>query len=220
MSLLSSSFKKLTLSSLAAGISIGIACIAFLKTGNAWVFPIGLFMVCYFGFHLYTGRICYAEKLIDAPDLVWMLFMNIVGAALLGVITHFVYPELAQKATELAVAKINEDWQVFPRAILCNIMIFVAVECWKDYSPDNINKIKFQDKTIIHLHNPVKFFGLIFATAIFVICGFEHCVANAFYFGCAFNHDVNVLWYIPANILGNTIGGIAAYRATKYVRGW
>ena len=192
--------KKLTISAFAAGVSIGIAGIAYLKTGSAWVFPIGLFMVCFFGLHLYTGRVCYA-KLTDAPDLLWMLIMNFIGAGLLGILCHFVYPELAQKAVELTAAKINQDMWVFPRAILCNVMIFVAVHSWKNLpSPNNI-------------------IGLIFATAIFVMCGFEHCVANAFYFGCAFNHNIEMLWYLPACTLGNTIGGLAAHKTAQCV-GW
>ncbi len=199
MQILSSS-KKLTLSSFAAGVSIGIAGIAYLKTGSAWVFPIGLFMVCFFGLHLYTGRVCYA-KLIDAPDLLWMIIMNFIGAGLLGILCHFVYPELAQKAVELTAAKINQDMWVFPRAILCNVMIFVAVHSWK------------------YLPSPNNIIGLIFATAIFVMCGFEHCVANAFYFGCAFNHNIEMLWYLPACALGNTIGGLAAHKVIKCV-GW
>lgn len=192
--------KKLTLSSFAAGVSIGIAGLVYLKAGSAWVFPIGLLMVCFFSLHLYTGRVCYA-KLEDAPILLWMLFMNIIGAGLLGVVAHFVYPELAQKAVELTAAKIAEDAWVFPRAILCNIMIFVAVHAWKNLpSPNNI-------------------ISLIFATAIFVIGGFEHCIANAFYFGCAFVPSADILWYLPANILGNTIGGVAAYKTIKYLDG-
>ena len=200
MQILSSSDKKLIVSSFAAVVSIGIAGIAYLKTGNAWVFPIGLFMVCFFGLHLYTGRVCYAKP-EDFIDLSLMLIMNFIGAGLLGILCHFVYPELAQKAVELIAAKINQDAWVFPRAFLCNVMIFVAVHSWKNLSaPNNI-------------------IGLIFATAIFVMCGFEHCVANAFYFGCAFNHNIEILWYLPACALGNTIGGLAAHQAVKYA-GW
>ena len=190
--------KKLTLSSFAAGFSIGIAGLAYLKAGSAWVFPIGLIMVCFFSLHLYTGRICYA-KLKDAPNLILMLFMNILGAGCLGILTHYVYPDLAQKAIELTATKLTEGAWLFPRAILCNIMIFVAVHAWKNLpSPNNL-------------------ICLIFATAIFVIGGFEHCVANAFYFGCAFVPSIGILWYLLINILGNTIGGIAAYKITQYI---
>lgn len=188
------------MSSFAAGVSIGIAGLAYLKMGSAWVFPIGLLMVCFLSLHLYTGRVCYG-KLTDAPELFWILIMNLIGAAFLGIVTHFVYPDLAQKAVELTATKFTEEAWVFPRAILCNIMIFVAVHAWKNLpSPNNI-------------------ISLIFATAIFVIGGFEHCVANAFYFGCAFVPSVDLFWYLPANILGNTIGGVAAYRAIKYLDG-
>ena len=185
---------------LAAGVAIGIAGLAYLKTGSAWVFPIGLFMVCFFSLYLYTGRICYA-KLEDTRDLILMLLCNFIGAALVGIFAHFNYPELAQKATELAAVKLNEGWWVIPRAILCNIMIFTAVHSWKTLSKPN------------------DIIGLIFATAVFVMCGFEHCVANAFYFACAGTYEIGVIWFLLLNALGNTIGGLAAYRSLKWYWG-
>ncbi|MBO7536328.1 MAG: formate/nitrite transporter family protein [Bacilli bacterium] len=193
--------KKLLLSSFAAGISIGIAGLAFLKTGNAWVFPIGLLMVCFFSFYLFTGQVCYAN-VKDTSKLIMMLCMNIVGAVFLGIITHFAYPELAQKAIELVTVKFTEGAWVFPRAILCNIMIFVAVHGWKNLpAPNNI-------------------ITLIFATAIFVLGGFEHCIANAYYFGCAGIFSTDILWYLPVNIIGNAIGGIGIYRTIKCLDRW
>lgn len=138
-------------------------------------------------------------KFEDTGILIWILALNLLAAAGIGILTHFVYPALAQKASELAAVKINEGLWVFPRAILCNILIFAAVHMWKKLcSPNNI-------------------IGLIFATAVFVMCGFEHCIANAFYFGCAFNPELKIINFIILNILGNTIGGLLAYKTVKYI---
>ena len=84
--------------------------------------------------------------------------------------------------------------------IYVNIMIFIAVHAWKNLpSPNNI-------------------IGLIFATAIFVICGFEHCIANFFYCGCAFNPTIGVSRFLILNTLGNAIGGVGAYRLMNYIK--
>lgn len=193
--------KKLTLSSFAAGVMIGIAGIAYLRTNNPWVFSIGLLVICFLNLHLYTGKICYIDgSTFFHADLLVILLINLIAAGFLGIITHFVYPELVQKASELVATKINQGWRVFPRAIFCNVMIFIAVHSWRNLpSPNNI-------------------ITLIFATSIFVICGFEHCIANAFYFSCAYEQlNENFIWYLCFNIFGNTIGGICAHDIAEYV---
>ena len=126
-----------------------------------------------------------------------MLLFNLLTATLTGVLIHFMRPDLVETAEKMTAIKSSYGLWMIPRAILCNIMIFIAVEFWKNAT-----------------HWIVKFFGLIFATAIFILCGFEHCIANAFYFGVALS---NKAMGIPLllNIFGNTIGGIAAYRLVK-----
>lgn len=185
--------KQLIVNSFAAGIAISISCIAFLATGNAWTFPIGLFIICFLELYLFTGRVPFATlQLSQIYTLIIMLIINLLAASLMGILTHYMYPNLATKSIEIVNNKLNEGWYVIPRAILCNIMIFVAVYSWKKLpSPNNI-------------------IGLIFATAIFVFCGFEHCVANAFYFGCAMQLQ-GAFWFITLNTIGNAIGGILAY---------
>ena len=71
----------------------------FLKTGNdaitqvlqAFIFTIGLFLICCLGFYLYTGKIGYilgAKKkfIIDLPII---LLGNFAGAALFGYVFYF-----------------------------------------------------------------------------------------------------------------------------------
>ena len=57
--------KKLSLvvSSLLAGICVGLGGLAFLSVENrvtgAALFTVGLFCICTFGFHLFTGKVCW-----------------------------------------------------------------------------------------------------------------------------------------------------------------
>lgn len=199
---------------IAAGIAISIGGTAFLITGNAWCFTIGLLLVCFFGFNLYTGKIPYFTfapyfmnkrltwklNLSKIKSMFFMVCINMLTAFAMGMIVKSIRPDVIEKAEQLAEAKLNTAWWiVIIKGILCNVMIFSAVEFWKS------------GKVIL------KPLGLIFSTAIFVMCGFEHCVANAFYFGVASRFDIDAFLWL--NVLGNTIGGIAAYRTVKFIEG-
>lgn len=190
---------KNIIGALSAGIAISLGCIAFLITGNAWLFPIGLFIVCFCSLNLFTGKICYLD--IDDPwsiiKLIIILIFNITAAALTGLIIQIMQPDLIPIAQDMVANKMTQLPIVLAlKAILCNVLIFIAVDSWKKLpSPNNI-------------------IGLIFATAVFVFCGYEHCIANAFYFGLAGRFEPA---FFHINIMFNAIGGIFAYRIKKYM---
>ena len=79
-----------------AGISIALGGCAFIACKSidmAWLgavlFPVGLLLVCSFGFKLFTGQIGYVFEKKDKVfclDLFIMCLGNIVGAAVLGVL--------------------------------------------------------------------------------------------------------------------------------------
>lgn len=54
---------------------------------------------------------------------------------------------------------------LFILGIFCNLLIFVAVDGFKE-NPHEIGK----------------YLSLFFGVSVFIICGFEHCVADMFYF--------------------------------------
>ena len=54
----------------------------------------------------------------------------------------------------------------------------------------------------------MKIIGIITAVTLFVYCGFQHCIANMFYFGMAFNWNVDMLWNLLIVILTNSIGAL------------
>lgn len=187
---------KTFLSSFLAGIAISIGCICYVITGQAWVFAIGLLTISIFGLSLFTGKVPFAT-LKDIPLLALILIGNLMAAALTGAAAHYIYPNLTPMCWPIVEAKMMEGWAVIPKAILCNVMIFIAVYAWKKLSaPNNL-------------------IALWFATTVFIYCGFEHCVANAFYLGCTFTNGWNVVLFMILNILGNALGGVLAYRAIK-----
>ena len=187
---------RLIAKSISAGIAIGIGGAAYLSTGNPWVFSIGLLMVCYFGLNLFTGKVSYFDGK-DLPAYLVMWLYNTIAAYLMGILIAACKPELVEKASSMAATKLGEGAMIIHLAILCNIMIYVAVE------------------TRSHLSGPFSFISgvlLIFATTIFVICGFEHCIANAFYFGVAGVFSFKMAFFLLINAFWNAVGGIIAHR--------
>ena len=185
---------KLIVSSALAGIAISIGGIAFLVSGQAWTFPIGLFMVCLFELDLFTGKVSTVERLSRVPDLIIMVISNMFAAMLMGEVMRYAKPQIVDAAVEICTRKVGEGFALVPLAILCNVMIYTAV-----YSYNN-------------RRSAVRMFGLFFATFIFVLCGFEHCVANAFYFSLAGMVNGSAVAYLVKNAVFNAVGGIAAYR--------
>ena len=190
---------KRIMSAILAGIAVSIGGIAYLQTGYAWLFPIGLYIVCFYNLDLFTGRICYyrSANSFGKYPLIW--FFNTVSAYITGMVIAQAKPAIVEKARFLAQAKMANFWMLIPLAMLCNLCIFVAVDTWKrTYG------------------NPV---GLLFATTIFVACGFEHCIANAFYFGLAGEESLKAVVFLLINTVWNGIGGILACRLLTMMKG-
>lgn len=194
-------YLKLIVSSVLAGVAISIGCIAYLSTGSAWVFPIGLFIVCSFGLNLFTGNVSFAKH-EDLPNLLIILVGNMVGAFIMGVLTRYFKPDLVNDTVVIAYNKIKEGYRLIPLAMLCNALIFVGVAL---YHQEDLLAV-------------IRLFGLYFATGIFVVCGFEHCIANTFYFALARTNAYYAIPYLIINVLFNAVGGILTYRLIAFIQ--
>ena len=159
------------LGSIGAGMCISLGCIAYVRVGGAlgaFLFSIGLFFILFAGFELFTGKACYLYDTIYSPKefkwwpLVW--FGNLCGTMFFVVIYKFCGFDV-EPVKAIAEAKMELPlWQLFFRAALCNACIFIAVRAWKD-GTDGI----------------IKYGGVVLGVMVFVLCGFEHCVADMFY---------------------------------------
>ena len=57
--------------------------------------------------------------------------------------------------------------------------------------------------------NPIgKYAGVFIGVPVFILCGFEHCVANMFYFTLAEAWSVKAAGYLLIMTLGNSLGGM------------
>jgi len=189
-----------------AGISIAIGGTIYLAVENAvvgaFLFSVGLFGVCTFGLNLFTGKLLFVfeNKASYLIDLLIIWVGNLVGAVITGTLVRMTRlletvkgdVTILQKATNLCNVKLTDDLiSIFVLAMLCNIMIYYAVENYKN-NPHEIGK----------------YLGIIFGVMVFILGGFEHCVANMFYFTVANVWSANTFLYLIVMSLGNFAGGI------------
>ena len=204
-------YLKVLLFGIFAGLAIGLGSLAYTvvsayltdTTGMIFasaLFSVGLILVCTLGLQLYTGKIGVVfdgetkrEVGYNAICLPIMLAGNTVGALVLGIICHFIFmnvPEVANRIAAIAQGKIASN-TVFLQGILCGALVYIAVYLYKNLQ-----------------NYGMKIIGIITAVTLFVYCGFQHCIANMFYFGMDFNWKIEYLWNILIVILTNSIGAL------------
>ena len=183
-----------------AGIAICLGGLVFLSTDSKVVgavfFTIGMFTVLTQGLNLFTGKVCYIfeRDAAYAFDLIFIWLGNLAGAFLTGTlaISTRLGTALTEKAAGIVQAKLGDGLlSIFILAVLCNILIFIAV--------DGYNK---------NPHELGKYYAAVFGVAVFIICGFEHCVANMVYITVAKAWSGKALLYVLVMTLGNSVGGV------------
>ncbi len=171
-----------------AGFMIGIGGMVYLsaesKTVGSLLFSFGLLTIVTQGFFLYTGKIGFVKSVKELPDMGIIILGNYAGtyvAALLARLANVNIStvQLAEKKLAAAVPS------VFFLSVLCGIMMYLAI--------DNYNK----SKNIVFIIAPVM---------IFILSGFEHSVANMFYFHLAGAYSLRAFAYLLVMAAGNGIG--------------
>lgn len=184
---------------LLAGLAISIGGAAFLASDSravgAALFSVGLFAVCTLGLNLFTGKICYAlenpPSYLASCGVIWL--GNLAGAFLAGAALRATrLTGLVEKAAGISAGKLEDaPGSVFILAVFCNVLIYLAVESYRS-----------------NPHELGKYLGLFLGVAVFVAVGFEHCVANMFYFTIGGAWSLKALGYIFLMSLGNAAGGL------------
>lgn len=184
-----------------AGIAISIGGTVFLALDNKVVgsllFTVGLFTVCTHGFNLYTGKVCYVfdndKKYGLETILIWI--GNLFGCVIVTTLLHLTRASSAmmEKASLMCDVKLNDSLlSIFILGIFCNILIYIAVDGFKN-----------------NPHEFGKYLALIFGVMVFILCGFEHCVANMYYISMARAWSKEAFIFILINTLGNAVGGVS-----------
>ena len=191
---------KVFVSGILAGICIAIGGTVFLSLDNKVIgslfFTLGLFTICTFGLHLFTGKVCYIfeKDRSYALTLPFIWLGNLVGTWGVAQLEHCtrIGKNLTEKAAAICSVKLEDGVvSILLLAIFCNILIYFAVEGF-NHNP----------------HELGKYLSLFFGVMVFILCGFEHCVANMYYFSVAGMWSGKTLLYLLVMTLGNAIGGI------------
>lgn len=180
--------KKAVINAISAAMMISIASYCNLISGNKYVgavlFAFGLIAVCRYSMSLFTGMAGYIVKK-NALEFAVVTAVNCVFAFGFGVLGSF-NPAVREKAVEVCTAKLSNNllW-LFVSAIFCGILIYLGVDIFKKHGT---------------------YIGIIFSIPVFVLCGFDHTVADLFYYGAAGNYNAADLLVLPVLIVGNLVG--------------
>lgn len=178
--------------SIVAGMMIAIGGIIFLTLSGlegALLFSMGLLTILCLKLELFTGKAgLLATKEITPGKLleIWIgNFIGTLGMALMLLLTPRGI-ELSNKAMEIVAVRLANGFFVnLIYGIFCGMLMFMAVKTWQ-----------FTNGNPFYAMMPV---------GIFIVCGFNHCVADMFYLhmGCLHFSDY---WVLIPTTIGNLIG--------------
>ncbi len=199
---------KIFMKAILAGIAISTGGIIYLTLDNhiagSFLFSIGLFTIYTFGFNLYTGKVCYIvnekPKYLFSVLLVYLgNFAGTVGTGYLLRQTKLV--NLVGHTSELVEGKLSDTlFSTFIMAFMCGVMMCIAVIGFQTVK-DSVGK---------HL-------ALILPVMVFILSGFEHSIADMFYFSMANAWSAKAFLYIFIISLGNLAGGNLIPLAKRYL---
>ena len=182
-------------SAIFAGIYIGTAGFGYLTAGvqsfgslfGSILFALGLLAIVGYKLKLFTGTAGFIKR-DEMGTLAIILIGNIIGCFLMGLITRVspMNDAIQVAATNILNTRISTG--VFGCGILaigCGILMTTAVTFarQKNFNP------------------------LLLSVPLFIVCGFPHCVADAFYYLTIPNSwTVELIGIYLSTVLGNAIG--------------
>jgi formate/nitrite transporter FocA (FNT family) len=181
---------KLITKSILAGVLIALAGIVYLncsdKIVGSFLFSFGLCLVIILEANLYTGKVGYVKSVDSLSEVLFMLILNLVSAYLVGLISGM--GPMHDSAVAIVTTKLETEWWItLLKSIGCGFCIYGSVEGYK--------KTK-------------SFIPIILGVMCFILAGFNHVVADAFYIGAArFGGEVGVQYTLLV-AMGNAIGSI------------
>ena len=189
-------FKK----AVAAGMMIGIGATVFLavdsKIAGAFFFSVGLFLICSFGMNLFTGKIGYVLANKNDPNCAIIWLGNLTGSFITAGLVRLAKPAYAEKALTMAEAKMAMSIPaVLITALFCGMLMYAAVENYRRH-PGEISGI----------------FGIAMCVTAFILCGFEHSIADMSYliFACPGWAEIpRYLGFLLLVTIGNGLGALA-----------
>ena len=185
--------------SIYSGLCIGLGGTVYLSCDNkilgSFLFGLGLFTILNFGFNLFTGKVGYFVN--NKPSywgflgIVWLgnfigtfLFAKMIAATRYGA-------TLQAKANALCLVKDGDSIvSLLVLGIFCGMLMFIAADGYKN--------IENQVGKVVVVFLPVM---------VFILSGFELCIADMFYFSLSGDFSALMLKSLIVITVGNSIGG-------------
>ena len=186
--------KKL-LSGASAGIAICTGGAVFLSCDSRYVgavmFSVALLCICMKGYYLFTGKVGYMLEKHDKAAfeaLLIGLLGNALAAIIGGWLLGYAIPAIGERAETVCTSKLAQSLtSCFIRACFCGILMYLAVSIYRDnYTPA----------------------AIFFCVPVFILSGFEHSIADIFYFAASGIISVKAFVYLWLVVLGNSAGAL------------
>ena len=201
---------------------------------GSFLFGIGLFTILVFKLSLFTGKVGYAvqQKPSYLVDLAIIWAGNLIGTVGVGLMMLQTRSAaaLTEKAAAICQTKLDDNLvSIFVLAIFCGVMMFLAADNFK--KAENAMQKEFgfpaAENFIIYIFGNIILVAVylivwvsyfkkankakaviltVVPVMVFILCGFEHCVANMFYFTIAEMWSAKSFGYLLVMSLGNSVG--------------
>ena len=179
------------------------------------LFSVGLLLVCALKLMLYTGKIGLTFEMKQPAfhyvSLLTMLIANVAAAYAVGYLINYLMnnsgvSEFINIGTNVANGKLklstlSEYIKCSFQSIFCGSCVHLGVKCF------NMFNGKWRGIIIT-----------IYSVLTFVYSGFQHCIANSFYFGLANERRKEVLINVAICVIGNSLGTIPIAMFTRTFR--
>lgn len=204
-------YSDIFLRAVLTGFAIGLGGTVYLSCENkylgAFLFGTGLFVILTFDFMLFTGKAGYlaVNKLSYIAELFVIWLGNLTGTLIMGImiLNTRISQGLTDKAKTICSAKFSDNpVSIFILAFFCGMLMFIAADGYK--------RIKNPFGQIMVVFLPV---------VLFILSGYEHCVANMFYFTVSGTWSLKSAVYLIVMTLGNTFGGMMIPFSGKFMTG-
>lgn len=172
-----------------AGLCISVGCIVNLRVGGvsgAVLFSFGLLAVLHYQLKLYTGTAGFIRTKGDWGMLSLVLMGNVLACGLCSMVFAYAQSDILPPAELIVQSRLDKGpLACFLLAIGCGFIMTTAVQFGRSG----------------------KFLPLLFGVPVFILCGFTHSIADAFYFLAIPQFiDGNLVTIYVVEVLGNFMG--------------
>lgn len=178
-------------------IALGVAVLLKQPIIGAFLFALGLLVICERNFFLFTGKCGYvpwAPK-YTCHRIFEILIINVWAGMLIGFFIGATNPEFMTLAADKIANWETDKFISFLQAGFCGAIMFIAVDMY--------------DKVGEKL-------GILFGVPIFIFCGFQHCIANSILLGMAQTFDPMIFIHILGNWIGAFFAAIIFRKSSGY----